>query len=304
MKFGKEFRTHLEETLPDWKDKFLCYKPLKKLLKQHIPAVDEAPDELGRRPNQLPPPLADLEVLFVRILDEELDKLNDFYVDKEEEFIIRLQELKERIERARETSNKPGGTTSSDNEFSEEMMGIRTDFVAIHGEMVLLKNYSSLNFAGLVKILKKYDKRTGGLLRLPFTQLVLDQPFFTTEPLTRLVRECEANLELLFPIQAEVVESNHSNVVPNVSVSSSSTSSLGEGTMDIYRSTVAAIRTIQGLKKASSTSNPLSFGAIFGSNQDNDSMGALTAENSPTDQHKQETDQVDEDDNDDDDDEQ
>lgn len=28
------------------------------------------------------------------------------------------------------------------------MMEIRKDFVTIHGEMVLLKNYSSLNFAG------------------------------------------------------------------------------------------------------------------------------------------------------------
>ena len=27
-------------------------------------------------------------------------------------------------------------------------MDIRKDFVSIHGEMVLLKNYSSLNFAG------------------------------------------------------------------------------------------------------------------------------------------------------------
>jgi SPX domain protein involved in polyphosphate accumulation len=40
MKFGKEFKTHLEETLPEWRDKFLCYKPLKKLLKQLAPTVD------------------------------------------------------------------------------------------------------------------------------------------------------------------------------------------------------------------------------------------------------------------------
>jgi len=37
---------------------------------------------------------------------------------------------------------------TSDCEFSEEMMDIRRDLVTIHGEMVLLKNYSSLNFAG------------------------------------------------------------------------------------------------------------------------------------------------------------
>lgn len=33
----------------------------------------------------------DLQEWFVRILNEELEKFNDFYVDKEEEFVIRLQ---------------------------------------------------------------------------------------------------------------------------------------------------------------------------------------------------------------------
>lgn len=47
-----------------------------------------------------------------------------------------------------EKSSK-GGVFTSESEFSEETMEIRKDFVTIHGEMVLLKNYSSLNFAGI-----------------------------------------------------------------------------------------------------------------------------------------------------------
>ena len=58
---------------------------------------------------------------------------------------------------------------------------IRRDIVAIHGEIVLLENYSALDFTGMVKILKKYDRRTVALLRLPFTQIVLQQSFFATE---------------------------------------------------------------------------------------------------------------------------
>ncbi|KAL1558984.1 SPX domain-containing protein 4 [Salvia divinorum] len=206
MKFGKEFRIHLEETLPDWRDKYLQYKPLKKLLKS-IPAADN------------PPP--DGHEWFVGILNEELEKFNDFYVDKEEDFIIRFQALKERIERLKARGSMDLVFTS-ETEFSEEMMEIRKDFVSIHGEMVLLKNYSSLNFAGLIKILKKYDRRTGELLSLPFTQLAVHQPFFMTEPVTRLVRECEENLELLFPQEAEVVESTsvqqkQNNDLPNAS---------------------------------------------------------------------------------------
>ena len=52
---------------------------------------------------------------------------------------------------------------------------------------------------GLVKILKKYDKRTGALIRLPFIQKVLQQPFFTTDLLYKLVKECETMLDGLFP---------------------------------------------------------------------------------------------------------
>ncbi|XP_062106608.1 SPX domain-containing protein 4 isoform X2 [Humulus lupulus] len=291
MKFGKEFSTHLEDTLPEWRDKFLCYKPLKKFLKNFPtnPSDPQQPFEadapvLEGLEDQGNPPLADLQDWFIRILNEELDKFNDFYVDKEEEFVIRFQELKERIERIKEKSNN-GRAFTSESEFSEEMMDIRRDFVAIHGEMVLLKNYSSLNFAGLVKILKKYDKRTGGLLRLPFTQLALRQPSFSTEPLTRLVRECEANLELLFPLEAEIIESapplqdKTNQQLNNLANISETPSNLGEDTVYLYRSTIAAMRAIRSLQKASSTYNPLSFSSVFRS-QDDEGSGAVTAENS------------------------
>ena len=52
----------------------------------------------------------------------------------------------------------------------------------------------------MVKILKKYDKRTGALIRLPFIQRVLQQPFFTTDLLYKLVKECEAMLDRLLPL--------------------------------------------------------------------------------------------------------
>ncbi|KAI3713154.1 hypothetical protein L1987_71727 [Smallanthus sonchifolius] len=285
MKFGKEFGIHLEQTLPEWRDKYLCYKLLKSFLK-HIPNPAPGDDDhhppppppdaaaVDRNFPPLPPHLADLQEWFVRVLEEEIEKFNDFYVDKEEEFVIRFKELKERIELVKEKSWKDGNF-SSESEFSDEMMAIRKDFVTIHGEMVLLKNYSSLNFAGIIKILKKYDKRTGGLLRVHFTQLTLRQPFFTTEPLTRLVHECEENLEVLFPLEAEVVESSSKLDAENIITTSTEVE-----TSDVYRRTIDAMRTIKGLKKESSTSNPLSFASIFG-NQDVDT-GAITNEDSPT----------------------
>ncbi|KAG2549303.1 hypothetical protein PVAP13_9KG262813 [Panicum virgatum] len=66
--------------------------------------------------------------------------------------------------------------------------------------MVLLLNCSAINYTGLAKILEKYDMRTGTgrLLRLPFIEKVLGQPFFATELISRLVRECEATMEAVF----------------------------------------------------------------------------------------------------------
>jgi SPX domain protein involved in polyphosphate accumulation len=64
-----------------------------------------------------------------------------------------------------------------------------------------------LNFVGLAKILKKHDKRTGGLLRLPFIQKVLQQPFFTTDLISKLVKECESTIDaLMFPAEEEEIE--------------------------------------------------------------------------------------------------
>lgn len=64
--------------------------------------------------------------------------------------VLCMQELKERIESVKSRSSNSGAFTSvSENEFSDEIFQIRKAFVTIHGEMVLLKNYSSLNFAGM-----------------------------------------------------------------------------------------------------------------------------------------------------------
>ena len=132
-----------------------------------------------------------------------------------------------------------------------------------------------------MKILKKYDKRTGGLLSLPFTQRARHQPFFTTEPLTRLVRECEANLELLFPVEAEVLEpSSSSNLQPHDVAKRDPTSSGDVEASDVYRSTLAAMRAIQGLRRASSTYNPLSLSRFFNGEDGEACSGAITSESS------------------------
>uniref|UniRef100_A0A0D3B221 SPX domain-containing protein n=3 Tax=Brassica TaxID=3705 RepID=A0A0D3B221_BRAOL len=183
MKFGKSLSNQIEQTLPEWRDKFLSYKDLKKRLKLiDSKSVDRPTKRL--RLDESSVGMSKEEISFIQLLEDELEKFNNFFVEKEEEYIIRLKELRDRIGKAKDSK--------------EEMMSIRKEIVDLHGEMVLLENYSALNYTGLVKILKKYDKRTGDLMRLPYIQKVLQQPFYTTDLLYKLIKESEAMLDCFF----------------------------------------------------------------------------------------------------------
>lgn len=101
---------------------------------------------------------------------------------------------------------------------------------------------------GLAKILKKYDKRTGGLLRLPFIQKVLEQPFFTTDLISKLVKECESIIDAVFPAEEEAEKAKEEAKEAIVVA--------GEG---IFRNTVSAWLTMQEIRKGSSTQSPFSL---------------------------------------------
>lgn len=97
MKFGKSLSNKIEETLPEWRDKFLSYKELKKKLKLMEPrggggGGDNRPNKRSRSdPNSVDADMTKEELDFIRLLEDELEKFNSFFVEKEEEYIIRLK---------------------------------------------------------------------------------------------------------------------------------------------------------------------------------------------------------------------
>ncbi|KAL5729592.1 SPX domain-containing protein 2 [Ranunculus cassubicifolius] len=246
MKFGKSLSNQIEETLPEWRDKFLSYKELKKRLKlidfNHRPL--KRPRSSSEEQNVLMCMTRD-EIDFIRFIDSEMDKFNGFFMDKEEEYIIKLKELQDRLVNARESN--------------EELLTVQKEIVDFHGEMVLLENYSALNYTGLVKILKKYEKRTGALIRLPFIQKVLHQPFYTTDVLYKLVKQCELMLDHLFPTtnDAQPCVSNDDAVAANTQ----------DGVLRVpkeleeiehmeglyMKSTISALRVLKEIRSKSST---------------------------------------------------
>ncbi|CAN0838656.1 SPX domain-containing protein 1 [Linum grandiflorum] len=242
MKFGKSLSNQIDDTLPEWRDKFLSYKELKKRLKLIQPNKAQSSSDRPAKRQKLEVSatdgsMTDEEFDFIMLLEAELEKFNAFFVEKEEEYIIRLKEVQDMVARAKDSS--------------EEIFKIRKEIVDFHGEMILLENYSALNYTGLAKILKKYDKRTGALIRLPFIQKVLQQPFFTTDLLNKLVKECEAMLDLLFPVR--VVPSAGGGggvreVIPNKEVA------LIDNMESLYmKSTISALRVLKEIRSGSST---------------------------------------------------
>ena len=155
MKFGKRLQSQIDETLPEWRDKYLSYKQLKKRLKsisapdcftdaafsspEHDlpppPPPNPTADPQNNLPDRTPPipdgnhassaPLSESsldspgeesvltasksssgsvpdecsnhgfltaeEADFIHLLNAELEKFNTFFMEKEEEYVIRLQ---------------------------------------------------------------------------------------------------------------------------------------------------------------------------------------------------------------------
>lgn len=291
MKFGRILKSQIEEAPPEWRDQYLSYKKLKKRLKLIFSlkvfqeAEDETPKVIRKRPRVealgVPESVAEresdsysfakrndsndcasigsnqdddlndikdmsaAEFDFIELLNPELEKFNDFVMAKEKEYIIRQKELQERIQRARNTVGRSG---------KQDLIKVSQDVVKFHGEMVLLESYSILNFTGLVKITKKYDKRTGGILRLAFIQKVLGQPFFTMELLFKLVKQCEETLHNLFSSsedEGEETEDEEEETEDEAVVD------LGQD--QIYRSTMAALRSMKEMRRGSSTYGPFSL---------------------------------------------
>lgn len=75
----------IEQSFPEWRGEFISYKQLKRQLNLTDPK---------RRPyknRRITSP--DILDQFILLLNHELDKVNRFYLDKEEDYIIRLKVL-------------------------------------------------------------------------------------------------------------------------------------------------------------------------------------------------------------------
>ena len=140
---------------------------------------------------------------FVKTLNAELAKFNEFFMNSEEEFVMRERRLSGEYRRVLNKEGEKADEYTVDAH--KKMCRAYADF---HGELVLMEHWVSLNYTALVKILKKHDKRSSSLsLRSPFLVSVLQQPFYSTEVLTQLVSKVEKRFRTLNAMLVEEVGS-------------------------------------------------------------------------------------------------
>lgn len=262
MQFRKLLKKLIDETLPEWRDKFLSYKDLKKQLKR-VYSRDGRGDKRMKLSNsdEIDSVATDKEVAdFVKLCQEQIDKFNDFVLEKQEWYLIKIEVLEGNLIAAKDSN--------------EELKKVGRTLADLHGEIVLLLNYSWLNYTGLVKILKKHDKLSGALVRLPFIQKVLKEPFYETDVLNNLVKKCETMLEQLFSINeprtsAPATSKKEEGTIPESSSTEhkeNSSPTVPEELVDIkhmentyMKLTLSALKVLKEIRSGSSTAHVFSL---------------------------------------------
>jgi len=153
------------------------------------PAVDariESHEGAGSSQRESPELTAE-EQEFITTLNDELNKFNNFFMEKEEEHVINLRNYEDRAHRL----------LSKEEAEVERLQCLVQELTQLHGDMVMLLNWSMLNYAALVKILKKHDKMTGLLIRSEYLANVVKQPFFSTGLMKKLVKKAEGLIRTL-----------------------------------------------------------------------------------------------------------
>lgn len=156
MKFGKYLATRQLE-LPEYAGQFINYKALKKLINQL--SLDSSI------------PLQDKKGSFFFRLERELEKVNEFYLERESELKFRLDIL---IEKKAKLVKK-----AILNKSNIEFVSLYDGFKKFSKDLDRLEQFVELNETGFTKVLKKWDKRSKSTTKeLYLTTTVNVQPIF------------------------------------------------------------------------------------------------------------------------------
>ncbi|VVT51468.1 uncharacterized protein SAPINGB_P003106 [Magnusiomyces paraingens] len=153
------------EIYPPWRDAYVQYEVLKKLLKENVIPVSEeswTPDD---------------ETNFVEALDKELEKVYSFQTKTYESLSDRLATIEKSINNSVES-----------HQFTEDDgKALESDLEEILEEAKQLDRFSRLNFTGFTKIVKKHDRLHSKYQVKPLLQVRLNALPFHSEDYSPLL---------------------------------------------------------------------------------------------------------------------
>ncbi|KAJ7179427.1 cyclin-dependent protein kinase inhibitor [Mycena filopes] len=217
--FGKQIQA---QQVPGWSAYYLDYKFLKKIISSltaHRPASEAAALALGLRPADIldspapsvlrhPTPIVlDEPVLpplfsgsvqdergpdfrahkaaFFFKLERELEKINEFYLQKEAELKLRLETL---LSKRRAAAMRGFPDTQDDTaQNNVEWTAVEEGFRHLERDLGKLQQFVEINATGFRKILKKFDKRSTSTTKELYLARQVDvQPVFNRQLISEL----------------------------------------------------------------------------------------------------------------------
>eukprot|EP00698_Gefionella_okellyi_P013236 TRINITY_DN3614_c0_g1_i2.p1 TRINITY_DN3614_c0_g1~~TRINITY_DN3614_c0_g1_i2.p1 ORF type:complete len:717 (+),score=122.65 TRINITY_DN3614_c0_g1_i2:57-2207(+) len=198
MKFAQALKSH---AVAEWQTQYVNYKKLKKQVKKIVlaerAAVSDSADtgvwvESGKHiPEQTE---------FVRLLEDEADKVDKFYKRRQAAVESRLLKLLQQAEGLGiRTNRKTHSLEPRSRTFTVKaglsrrtaLRQLRQAFTEFYRELGMIKSFVALNAQGFAKGLKKHDKNTKWRATPSCMPLIEDRAFYKHEGLDVLLKQTE-----------------------------------------------------------------------------------------------------------------
>lgn len=181
MKFGSTLR---KSVYPPWKDKYIDYDRLKKLLREHDDDKPWTSDDVTRFTEELANVQLEKVYNFRKEISQKLRERTTACEKKLEPLAIGIKadEPKEG-EPSTSKDNAPSKPTVEPAERERILKEVLAELDGITKEIKELETYSRLNYTAVIKATKKHDKLRGRSYRLrPFINAqLIEKPIYTED---------------------------------------------------------------------------------------------------------------------------
>lgn len=181
MRFGRRLQ---EAIYPPWKDKYIDYAKLKSILRENQPDDDEWTDEDEKR-------------FCDEIFNVQLEKVAQFQQEQFNSLRQRVDAAFEQLKSltpqdapapapapapAEQPAGEPSSSAPKPQVPAAKLKELEAELDSITRDVRELKRFSSINYTGFLKIVKKHDRKRGGRYRVrPTMRLSLSQRPFNSE---------------------------------------------------------------------------------------------------------------------------